>query len=175
MSEGRVVSINVSNGGVPKRPVERARITRSGVEGDRQEDKAHHGGPDRAVSVFALEVIERLRSEGHPIAPGTAGENLTMAGLDWAKVAPGAQLVFEGGVTLEVASYCSPCRTIAASFKDGESKRISQKLHPGESRVYCSVVVEGEVRAAEGVQVTQSPSGTDRRLSDTGGAAVEGS
>ena len=150
---GRVVRINISDGGVPKSPVERARVTRDGVGGDRQNDLEHHGGPDRAVSVFALEVIEALRAEGHPIAPGTAGENLTVEGLDWSGVGPGARLALEGGVELEVASFASPCSTIAGSFIAGASKRISQKLHPGESRVYCRVVREGEVREGEGIRV----------------------
>lgn len=154
---GRVVRVNVSDGGVPKRSVMSARVGRDGVEGDRQNDLEHHGGPDRAMCVFAMEVIERLRAEGHPIEPGSAGENLTVEGLNWARVAPGAHLELEGGVELEVASYTSPCRTIAGSFTAGDSTRISQSLHPGESRVYCRVVREGEVRVGEEVRVVGGP------------------
>lgn len=150
---GRVVSINVSNGGVPKLPVQRAVVTANGVEGDRQHDTEHHGGPMRAVCLFSLEVIERLRGEGHPIAPGAAGENVTVTGIEWAMVGVGSRFVFEGGVELEVTSYTSPCTTITGAFKGGRSKRISQKLHPGESRVYTRVLVEGEVAAGEGVRL----------------------
>ena len=50
-----------------------------------------HGGPERAVSLFSLEVIRRLQDEGHPIYPGATGENLTVAGLDWAALAAGTQ------------------------------------------------------------------------------------
>lgn len=152
-TQGRVVRVNVSNGGVPKLAVERARVSRAGVEGDRQNDLEHHGGPERAVTVSALEIIESIRAEGHPIGPGTTGENLTVSGLDWSRVAPGARLVLEGGVELEVASYAAPCTTIAGSFIDGSSKRISEKIHPGESRVYCRVVAEGEVSRGEGVRL----------------------
>lgn len=154
---GRIVRICVSDGGVPKRPVERAAIRQRGVEGDRQNDLEHHGGPDRAVCVFSKEVIERLRAEGHPIEPGSVGENLTVEGIEWARVAPGARLELEGGVVLEVAGYASPCQTIVASFHDGASKRISEKLHPGESRVYCRVVREGEAREGEGVRLAPAP------------------
>ena len=150
---GRIVQINISDGGVPKTPVPSARITANGVEGDRQEDRNHHGGPDRAVSLFSLEIIERLRAEGHPIAPGTAGENLTIAGLDWPTIKPGARLVFEGGVVLEIASYCSPCSTIRDSFSDLNSKRIKQEMHPGESRLYARVITEGAVSGGEVVRV----------------------
>lgn len=150
---GRVDRINVSDGGVPKHAVARARVTASGVEGDRQNDLKHHGGPERAVSLFSMEVIERLRTEGHPIAPGTAGENLTLSGVEWAALRPGARLRFDGGVVLEVASYAGPCATIRESFRDLEFRRIKQELHPGESRVYARVLAEGVIESGEGVRV----------------------
>jgi len=165
---GHVVQINVSNGGVPKRPVAggAARITRDGVVGDRQEDTKHHGGPDRAVCLFSLEVIERLRAEGHPIAPGTVGENLTIRGIDWSLVKPGASLAFEGGVVLGVTSYTTPCSTIRASFADSDSRRIKQELHPGESRVYTRVIREGVVRTGEVVRLTIDQVPSQPRLLD---------
>src|SRR3712207_3923787 len=89
---GVVHQINVSNGGVPKLPVPEAAVTVDGVGGDRQRDLRVHGGPFRAVCLFSLEVIERLRAEGHPIAPGTVGENVTVGGLDWTLVRPGVRL-----------------------------------------------------------------------------------
>jgi MOSC domain-containing protein YiiM len=138
---------------VPKVPVPSARVSRSGVAGDRQRDLLYHGGPDRAVCCLALEVIERLRAEGHPIAPGTTGENLTLAGLDWPRVRPGAQLVFAGGVELEVTGFAAPCGNSRGSFKGGEIERLSDKRHPGESRVYCRVLAEGEVSAGEAVRL----------------------
>jgi MOSC domain-containing protein YiiM len=56
-------------------------------------------------------------------------------------------------VVLEVASFTSPCKTIKQSFIDGEFVRISQKLHPGWSRVYARVVTEGEIRFGDHVEV----------------------
>lgn len=44
------------------------------------------------VPKLARELIEELRSEGHPIAPGTIGENLTLAGLPWKEMRPGVRL-----------------------------------------------------------------------------------
>lgn len=147
----RVHSINRSAGGVPKRPVESATIDENGVEGDWQTDRKHHGGPDRAVCVFALEVIEALAAEGHPIFPGSTGENLTISGLDWPAVQPGDRLA-AGEVELEVTSFTSPCRTIAGSFSDGRQKRISQKLFPGWSRVYARVLRPGLVAVGDEVR-----------------------
>ncbi len=150
---GRVASINVSRGGVPKRPVPSAGVTAAGVEGDAQSDLRYHGGPDRAVCLFSLEVIERLRAEGHPIAPGTAGENLTLGGLEWAAVSPGIRLAFDGGVVLEVVSYCEPCSKIQGSFLEGRIRRIDQERRPGESRLYACVLVPGTLRAGEAVRL----------------------
>lgn len=153
---GRVHQVSVSNGGVPKRAVPSARVMREGLEGDWQEDRKHHGGPERAVCLFSLEVIERLRGEGHPIGPGTTGENLTVAGVAWARVGPGTRMVIGEGeerVELEVTSHAAPCSTIRESFKDLDSKRIKQELHAGESRVYSRVVREGLVRTGDAVRV----------------------
>jgi MOSC domain-containing protein YiiM len=52
--------LNISNGGVPKRPVPAAELTHPGLAGDRQRDTRHHGDPDRALCLFSLEVIEAL-------------------------------------------------------------------------------------------------------------------
>lgn len=158
-SGGRVHRLNVSGGGVPKRAVAEARVTRTGLAGDTQGDLRYHGGPERAVSLFSLDVIERLRAEGHPIAPGTAGENVTVEGLDWALVVPGARLELEGGVVLEVASYCVPCGKIRGSFAEGKIQRISQRDHPGESRVYARVVVEGTLREGESLRLRPATTG----------------
>lgn len=153
MHQGIVHQINISEGGVPKCPVTRAMVTRTGVAGDRQADLKHHGGPDRAVSLYSLELIERLRAEGHPIAPGTAGENLTLSGLDWRTLHPGVRLCFAGGVELELVSYAGPCATIRESFKDLEFRRIKHELHPGESRLYARVIAEGVIVSGEDVHV----------------------
>jgi len=150
--EGRLASINVSGGGVPKRPVSSARVTPSGVEGDRQADLEHHGGVERAVSVFSLERIESLRREGHPIAVGSTGENLTVRGLDWNRVVPGADLRV-GSVLLRITSYATPCSTIQASFWGGHFARISQKNHPGWSRVYARVLEGGSVEVDDPVRI----------------------
>ncbi|MDX1467967.1 MAG: MOSC domain-containing protein [Acidimicrobiia bacterium] len=145
--------INVSDGGVPKRPVAGAHINRDGVEGDRQADTVHHGGPDRAVCLFSLEVIKNFQAEGHPIQPGSAGENLTISGLDWDEVVPGTRLAVGEDVQLEITSYTSPCDKNASWFKDGEFTRMLQSRHPGESRLYARVLSEGPVRAGDAVEV----------------------
>lgn len=150
---GRVEQVNVNPlGGVPKYPVPVAWITADGVAGDKQRDRRFHGGPERAVSLFARERIEALRAEGHPIAPGSTGENLTVSGLDWSALQPGDLLRVGEWVELAITGYAAPCSNIADSFADGAFKRMSQKLHPGWSRLYARVLAEGEVRPGDLVE-----------------------
>jgi MOSC domain-containing protein YiiM len=128
-------------------------VSRLGLVGDAQDDKKHHGGPERAVCLFSLERIRSLQTEGHPIDVGTAGENVTLEGIDWELVVPGAQVRIGDQVVLEIASFTNPCKTIRASFVDGEFVRIAQKLHPGWSRVYARVLSEGEIQFGDPVEV----------------------
>ena len=149
---GRIFQLNVSDGGVPKLAVREAVLTQGGLEGDRQQDLRYHGGPKRALCLFALERVLELQAEGHPIFPGSVGENLTVVGLDWTRLVPGARLALGEEAIVEITSYTSPCKHIAASFREGDFKRISQKVHPGHSRLYARVLRPG--RLAVGQPVT---------------------
>ena len=153
MTRGRIVQISVSAGGVPKTRVPAARITRRGVDGDRQRATEHHGGPERAVCLYAHERILALASEGHAIAPGTIGENVTVEGVDWDLVGPGARLRLGSRVMLEITRYTSPCLNIRSGFTAGDYARVSQKQHPAWSRVYARVLVEGTVREGDPVEL----------------------
>ena len=142
---GRVVSVNVApQGGVPKAAIERTRLGREGVAGDRQRNRKYHGGPERAVCLYSLELIEALAGEGHPIGPGSVGENLTVAGIDWSLMVPGA-VVRVGEAVVELTSFAAPCKTIAGAFIGGRSIRIGEKGNPGWSRVYGRIGTEGDV------------------------------
>ncbi|HEY0711114.1 MAG TPA: MOSC domain-containing protein [Polyangia bacterium] len=143
---------------MPKTPVLFAHVDARGVTGDRQANLVHHGGPDRAVCLFALERIEALRAEGHPIVPGAIGENLTIRGLDWNVIAPGVRLRVGNELELEVTSFAAPCKTIRGALANGHFNRLSQKQHPGWSRVYARVLVEGEIQPGDRITVVETPS-----------------
>jgi len=149
----RIVQISVSRGGVPKIAVPAALVTAEGVEGDMQRDREHHGGPERAVCLYSLEAIRRLQAEGHSIQPGSIGENVTVEGLDWSAVAPGDHVLLGQHVLVQVTRYTSPCLNIRGSFKSGDFARVSQKRHPGWSRVYARVLVEGTIRCDDPVRL----------------------
>lgn len=159
MSAGAVASINLSRGGVPKLPVEAAAILAGGLEGDRQRDLRYHGGPDRAVSLYSADLIRRLQDEGHPIVPGAIGENLTLEGIDWQAMVPGARLRIGDattGVRLELTSYAAPCKKIAPAFTAEHFVRVSQKVHAGWSRLYARVLEPGRISLGDRVVTEES-------------------
>lgn len=149
-----VHQISTSNGGVPKTSVEAAVINDDGVVGDRQRNTAHHGGPDRALCLFSLEVIEGFQAEGHPIEPGFAGENLTISGIDWVTVGPGDRMKIGPEVHIEITSHTSPCSQQKDWFIDGDFTRMLQSRHPGESRVYARVLHGGVITVGDDVRLT---------------------
>jgi MOSC domain-containing protein YiiM len=151
--DGRIFQLNRSGGGVPKLGVREAFLAETGLEGDRQSDLRFHGGPERALCLFPLELILELQAEGHPIFPGSVGENVTVSGLEWARLTPGSRLALGDEALVEIASYTSPCKTIAASFTGGDFKRISQKVRPGDSRLYARVLRPGRLAVGHAVKL----------------------
>ncbi len=151
---GHITSLNRSVGGVPKLPVSSVQISATGLAGDRQRNLKYHGGPDRAVCLLAQEIIDDLATQGHPIRPGSTGENLTIAGLDWRSVAPGSRLRIGAAVMLEITSHAKPCSQIAGSFRDGAIACLDERLNPGRSRLYARVLTPGMIAVGDPVTIT---------------------
>ncbi len=149
---GTVAHLHVSDGGVPKTPVLSAEVHRRGLVGDRQSDRRHHGRPLQALCLWSAEVIAALAAEGHPIAPGLAGENITVTGVDWTTIRPGVQLRV-GDVLAEISAYATPCKQNADWFLDRNFNRMDQDRHPGWSRVYAWVRETGTIRRGDEVIV----------------------
>jgi MOSC domain-containing protein YiiM len=164
---GRIVQLSISPGGVPKQAVAEAGVTRLGLEGDGHRDLEHHGGPERALCLFPLEAIRALVAEGHTVTPGALGENVTTEGLDWSRVVPGTHLLLGEQVLVQVTRYTSPCSNIAPLFRGRDYSRVSQKRHPGCSRVYARVLVEGRLRRDDGVRIL-----SDREAAERGAPAA---
>ena len=142
-----VHSINISTqGGVPKLPTDKAEIKFEGVEGDFNKfrtDKKNSTGT-RAVTLFSLEQIEKLKSEGHAIDVGTTGENITIEGVDWPTLEVGTRMMI-GEAMIELSEPTAPCSKIGKSFIDGAFSRIDHELELGWSRWSASVIEEGQV------------------------------
>jgi MOSC domain-containing protein YiiM len=84
------------------------------------------------------------------------GENVTIAGIPWERVRPGARLAL-GEVEAEVTAYTTPCRTIVAAFHDERSTRIAQTQYPGWSRVYVRILREGSLHVGDRVALHAAP------------------
>jgi len=161
---GRVLQVNTSGGGVPKRPVESAWVDTFGLRGDKHEELTVHGGPHQAVCLYGIEAIERLQSEGHPVEPGSVGENLTTSGVEWSTLPVGTRAHIGETLELEVASSAAPCKTQIRNFIDGRFSRMSIDLHPSDSRMYARVLTEGEVRPGDTIRII--PPAPDSRAAD---------
>ena len=153
MEEAWIFQINISHGGVPKLPVHRAKVTSLGLEGDDHNNKELHGGPDKAMCLYSLERIRALQKEGHPIFPGSTGENLTVTGLDWTQITPGTRLHLGSEVHIEITQYTQPCYKLEGFFKEGQILRMEQAEHPGWARVYARVLSAGEIRIGDSIQL----------------------
>lgn len=147
--QGVVAGLFTSHGGVPKHPKEAIEVRADGIDGDAQNDRGNHGRPWQAVCLWSTEVIDAFRADGHPLAPGLAGENVTTTGIDWERIVPGVQLQV-GGVRLEVSAYAVPCRKNAAWFTDGHFGLMHHR-HGFVSRAYATVLEPGHIALGDPV------------------------
>jgi MOSC domain-containing protein YiiM len=108
---GSIVQINISPGGVPKRPIAEAEVTPGGIVGDSWAHPDIHGGPNQAVLLITSEGIGQLIAQGYPVFPGALGENLTTIGLDRSQMRIG-QRYRVGEVMLEITKMRTPCTTL---------------------------------------------------------------
>src|SRR5277367_965532 len=154
--EGRIVKVSISKGGVPKRAIDRGKLTRAGVEGDSWAHPQIHGGPLQAVLMISEEIIEKLKTAGFPLYPGALGENLTTHGLD-PRMWRSGQRYRAGGALIELTKPRAPCATIETygtglgrAIYDAKVKaRNPESPVWGWSGFYASVVGEGEVRPGD--------------------------
>src|SRR5688572_11614971 len=139
-----LAQLNVSPGGMPKRPVPSASVTVDGVEGDWQKNRKYHGGPDRAVCIYSEELYGQLRDAGVDVGPGDVGENFTTRGIDLQKLAKGDRLRV-GTCVVEITNVRVPCNQLKKWDPD------LPELIVGRSGWVAKVVVEGVVNQGDPV------------------------
>ncbi len=158
--DGRIVQVNISPGGLPKRAIARATITPLGIAGDRHAHPEIHGGPQKAVLLIAGEVVEEFTGRGFPLFYGALGENLTTLGLDVRSLRVGDQLR-AGGALLEITQPRGPCsqldvygETLKYELYDKRVKaRDPSSPRWGMSGFYLSVQEPGPVEAGDMIAV----------------------
>lgn len=152
VGSGSVAALAMSDGGVPKTTVERAQVGRRGLLGDRQHARQHHGRPWQALCLWSADVIDELASLGNPIAPGNAGENITIGRLDWAALR-GGHVLRIGGVVCQLSAQAIPCAKNNRWFADGNAQQIHHERRPAWTRWYASVLEPGEIVVGDAVTV----------------------
>ncbi|MFN3258046.1 MAG: MOSC domain-containing protein [Ilumatobacter sp.] len=151
---GSVAALNTSSGGVPKTRIDDADVERRGIVGDVQSTRLHHGRPWQALCLWSAEVIDDFAAAGHPLEPGRAGENVTIAGVDWSTLR-GGTIIDIGDVRCQLSAPATPCKKNAPWFLDGDFMVMDHDRHPGTSRWYASVLRPGTITT--GAPVTVSP------------------
>lgn len=131
-------------------------VKTKGIVGDHQAKRGIHGGIYKAVSLFSLEVIDTLAREGHPIAPGSTGENITISGDIWQDLLPGVAIQLGKEVQLKITSYATPCPSIKDSFNDADVMRLHHRNNPNYSRLYAQVLREGVINKFDSVDLINS-------------------
>lgn len=148
----RVISINISKGGIPKRPVEAVPLFIEGFKGDGHNHEKHRT-PFQAVCLQDIEKIEELSSEGYPLSvPGTTGENLTVSGLNVNQLPLGTVLRLSGGTEIELTKVRKPCYVL-----DVINPKLKEDI-AGRCGMYAKVITEGIVRVGEEIEVVYTKS-----------------
>jgi len=158
--QGTIVQVNVSPGGLPKRPVPGGFCTALGIEGDLHAHPQIHGGPRKALLLIAAEVVEELQSTGYPVFFGAMGENLTMRGIDVRRLRIGDRLR-AGGALLEITQPRGPCsaldiygETLGRVIYDQRVKALDPASPRwGMSGFYASVVEPGPIGPSDIIAV----------------------
>jgi MOSC domain-containing protein YiiM len=159
---GSILQINVSRGGVLKRPIPEAEVTILGIVGDACAHPAIHGGRRQALLLITSEGIEELTKLGFPLFPGALGENLTTRGLDRRTLRTG-QRYRVGNVIVEITKIRSPCDTlniygagIQAALYDKQVKAGDPTSHRwGLSGFYTSVLQPGRIRMGDPISLLE--------------------
>jgi MOSC domain-containing protein YiiM len=143
--------------GIFKNPVD-GTVTVAGVNlaGDDQADRTVHGGPDRAVYVYAAEDYAWWERElGRELSPGTFGENLTPQGVDVNGALVGERWRV-GTTELQITTPRFPCYKLAMKMGDPKFvKRFGAALRLGS---YMSIVQEGSLERGDAIEIVHRPS-----------------
>lgn len=156
LMQGTIVQINISAGGLPKRPVPEGRVSTTGIQGDVQAHPSIHGDPSKAVLLIAAEVVDYLVSNGYPVFYGALGENLTTRGIPMRDLSIGDRLQ-AGDALLEITQPRGPCTALdvygtglKSEIYDAEVKALdSSSPRWGMSGFYARVLEEGTVRVED--------------------------
>ncbi|WP_339065500.1 MOSC domain-containing protein [Teredinibacter turnerae] len=122
-------------------------ITVSGITDDFQADQVHHGGPDKALCLFASEQYNNIEKQLALSLPRPAfGENLLVSGVDDRELCIGDILCI-GTTKLQVSQPRRPCYKISAVH--GEPKLAHYFQQTGYTGCYLRCLEPGQLQAGD--------------------------
>ena len=135
-----------------KAPVlDRVYVGFDGLSGDEQADPRVHGGPEKAVYAYSTDDYAWWENElASMLAPGTFGENLTVAGVDVGAAVAGDQWRV-GSAVLEVTQPRGPCFKLG--LRMGDAAFVKRFAEAGRLGTYLKVLEPGEVQTGDMVVV----------------------
>ena len=160
---GSLLQINVSPGGIPKRPIPSGVLTPLGLEGDSHAHPAIHGGPRKAILLIASEAIDELIARGYPLFYGALGENFTTRGIDVRQLRLG-QILRVGVTSIEITQCRGPCSTLDVYGPLLQREIYDARVKAGDpasprwgmSGFYASVVEPGPVFPGDVIEVVST-------------------
>ena len=124
-------------------------VDAQGIVGDAICNGDLHGGKEQAIYIEGALTLDWWAGElGHPVEPGTFGENLVIEGIDNRDIAVGDRFI-AGDVVLEVTSTRIPCATFAAKMNDPKFPRRYMKA--GRAGAYARVLSGGILEVGQAV------------------------
>lgn len=127
----------------------------TGLEGDSQANKKHHGGPEKAVLFYSGGHYPKWKEElGIELPFGGFAENLTVSGLDETSVYIG-DIYQVGSVRLQVTQARVPCSKIPRRW--GIPDLLERVLETRRFGWYCRVLLEGQVEAGLTIELIERP------------------
>ena len=142
-------------------------ISGHGVEGDahagatvkhRSRTKQDPLPPNlRQVHLIGAELHDRLRGEGHDVAAGAMGENVTTRGIDLLGLPTGTRLTLGADAVVEVTGLRNPCGQLNG-VSPGLQRAVLDKDAKGNvirlAGIMGVVVADGVVRPGDEITIT---------------------
>ncbi len=125
-------------------------IRHDGIEGDGQADLINHGGPDKAICVYASEHFDFWRAflNNEQLEAGAFGENFTTVGFLEEDICIGDRFAI-GSAIVEVSQPRQPCWKLARRW---ECKTLTPEVRrTGKTGWYFRVIQPGEARAGQSI------------------------
>ena len=156
---GTILQVNLSAGGLPKRPVPEAFLTPLGFEGDSVAHPNIHGGARKAVLLVTAEGIDELIARGYSLFYGAMGENLTTRGLDRRMLRSG-QRFRVGEAIIELTMLRQPCASLEIYSPELKKEIFEKGMHPshpawGLGGFYAAVLKPGWIRAGDAIELSE--------------------